>query len=119
MFKSGTEEGLRQTIAAQQATIALLEKQYDKLFDAYHGLRTSGANAQPAGLAPVKRSLLPADLAIEDVCEAKGNPIGLRKILQRFVNLERQKPNYDDAAERAVADRVRNWRDPDSDEDVA
>jgi hypothetical protein len=115
VFK-GNEGALRETIAAQQATIAMLERQYDKLFDAYTALRVAGANPTPAGLAPMQRSQKAGDIAIDDVCEAKGNPIGLRRILQRFVNIERQKPDADEAA---IADMVRHWRDPDSDEDVA
>jgi hypothetical protein len=115
VFK-GNEGALRETIAAQQATIAMLERQYDKLFDAYTALRVSGANPTPTGLPPMQRSQKAGDIAIDDVCEAKGNPIGLRRILQRFVNLERQKP---DADEDRIARDVRHWRDPESEDDAA
>ena len=118
MFNSGTEQALRETIAAQQATIALLEKQYDKLFDAYHALRTAGANAVAAGL-PAVLQRKPADEAIETVVARFHGHSGLRRQLQRFVLRERSLEGYDATREQDSADAVLNWRDPDTDEDDA
>jgi hypothetical protein len=88
-----------------------LSARYDKLMDAFVALRVSGANAT-APLAPAKRPSLPADIAIEDVVEARGMGSVGRRLLQRFVNMERQKQ----VDEEAIADRVRNWTDPDTDD---
>jgi hypothetical protein len=82
------------------------EKRYAGLMQNYHDLRTLGANAAAVGLQPVKRNAKPADEAIEAVCEQYPHFIGLRKKLQRFVNMERQKPNADEAV---IATMVREW----------
>lgn len=111
-----SDAALRETIAAQQATIAMLERQYDKLFDAYSALRVSGANAAPAGLPQAVRSMKPADEAIETVIARFPQWPGLRRQLQRFVLRER---SLDGSDEDQIADRVLNWRDPEPDEDVA
>jgi hypothetical protein len=82
------------------------DRRYDQLMEKYHSLRVNGANAASVGLAPMKRDLLPADDAIEFICEKYPHFRGLRQQLQRFVNMERQKPNAD---EDKIAVMVREW----------
>lgn len=83
---------------------------YDALLAKYHELRVQGANpAEPKGLAPAQRSQKPADLAIEEMVERFNGNAALRRRLQRFVNLERQKPNAD---EDKIAHRVLHWSEP-------
>lgn len=77
---------------------------YDRLMTNYHDLRVTGANATPTGLPIRTRELKPADQAIEDMVERYPHFVGLRKKLQRLVNIERQKPNAD---EEAIAALVR------------
>jgi hypothetical protein len=87
----------------------LAERRYDDLLEKYHELKASGAAARE-GLPPAERSRLAADLAIEDVVEQRGGGDRLRRVLRRFVNVERQR---DDADEDKIAERVRRWSDPD------
>lgn len=93
-------ETLREMLDAAHA-------RYDVLMGNYHALRVGGANAQPIGLPIATRPAKPADQAIEAMCEKYPHFIGLRKQLQRFVNLERQKPNAD---EERIAKEVQDWQ---------
>jgi hypothetical protein len=81
-------------------------QRYDTLMQNYHALRVNGANTQPLGLPVATRPAKVADQAIEVVCEKYPHFIGLRKRLQRFVNMERQRP---DADEEKIAKMVIEW----------
>ena len=85
---------------------------YDQLMEKYHALRVSGANSVPVGLDPVKRNLMPADEAIEVMVEKYPHFRGLRQQLQRFVHMERVKPNAD---EEKIATMVRDWNSTEDD----
>lgn len=97
--------------------LTLAEARYDALLEKYHALRTAGANAAPTGLPLQSRSMKPADEAIELVCARFPQWPQLRRQLQRHVMKERMLPGYDDEAELKIAESVKNWRDPDSDEE--
>lgn len=90
---------------------------YTDLLEKYHSLKLEGAtnNAGIRGLEPATRSTKPADEAIETMMGRFGNNPLLRKRLQRYVNLQRQK----NAEEDAIAHSVLHWSDPDADEDAA
>lgn len=98
-----------------QHNLAEMRKQYDALLDKYHALRAAGANPTSHALPPAPRPAKPADEAIESVVERFGGNAKLRRRLQKYVNLERQKP---DADEERIAENVLHWRDPES-EDAA
>lgn len=91
------------------------QQRYDDLLAKYHELRLQGANPaeERRGLAPAEPSKKAADRAIDDVVERFHGNVALRKRLQRFVNLERQKPDPD---EEKIADRVLHWSTPDDEE---
>lgn len=102
---------LESRIADLKAHIAQQDHNLEKMREMYHALRTSGANA-PSSLAlePAAKPSRPADIAIEEMVELRGGGDRLRRVLRRFVNLERQKP---DADEERIAERVKKWSDPD------
>lgn len=90
------------------------QERYDALLEKYHALRVVGANPNDAkGLAPASRPSLPADLAIETIVERFNGNVALRRRLQRFVNLERQKPNAD---EERIAHAVLHWSSEEDEE---
>lgn len=89
-------------------------KRYDTIVDAYRELRVQGANPHAVGLPVASRQLKPADEAIERMVERYPHFRGLRQRLQRFVNLERQKPNADEAK---LATMVTEWQTSDGEGD--
>lgn len=103
--------------ATLRGQVVALETMYGDLLEKYHALRVAGANPEQErrGLAPVSRSLKPADEAIETIVARFGNNPLLRKRLQRYVNLQRQR-NVEDAT---IAESVLHWSDPDAEEEVA
>lgn len=88
------------------------DRRYDALMVNYHTLRVTGANSVAVGLAPKKRDLMPADEAIEVMVEKYPHFRGLRQQLQRFVHMERVKPNAD---EEKIAVMVRDWNSTEDD----
>lgn len=109
--------------ALHQADVAYYRNKLDQAQDANRSLtaelltmRHTGFVSGPQRMEPVKRPSRPADLAIEEVVEQRNGGAALRRVLQRYVNLERQKA---DADEDKIAERVKHWSDPDSEEDAA
>jgi hypothetical protein len=104
----------RETVEDRDAQIAALRQERQELLGAVLELARPRHNTV-APLKPVERSKLAADRAIDDVVEARGGNAILRRQLQRYANLERQKGT----PETKIAGSIRDWRDPDADEDAA
>lgn len=109
--------GSCESCATLREVLEFERKRFEMLSEKYHELRVSGANAPEGakGLAIAPRPSKPADQAIETIVDRSNGNVALRRRLQRFVNLERQKP---DADEDTIADRVLHWSSGE-DEDAA
>lgn len=112
MWAERTDALYETRIADLKAHIAQQDHNLEKMREMYHALKVTGASAPTIGLMPEAKSRLAADVAIEDQVEARGGGDRLRRVLRRYVNMERQKS---DANEDAIAERVRKWADPDED----
>lgn len=106
---------MEQLVSQLRADLAAADTRYDDLLRMYHEARTVTIQNTVAPMKPVERSKLAADMAIDDVVEARGGNAILRRQLQRYVNLERQKGT----PEKKIEASIRDWRDPDQDEDAA
>lgn len=106
---------LREQLGEANARWTLCWEQLKDMTEKYHALRVAGANPEQErkGLPPASRQMKAADEAIETMMGRWGNNPALRKRLQLFVNMERQKGKVEEAQ---IAHDVLHWSSPD-DED--
>lgn len=91
--------------------VANAEARHDALLEKYHELRAAGHDAGPKPLPAKQKPDSPSDLAIEDVVSRFGGNPRLRRILLTYQRKQRLAGQDEDG----IADRIRNWTDPDAD----